>query len=301
MKNHVPVTTLCTILMAGTVAAGEPQIRITPQWLAEIKTIAPEKATAQPKTKRRVLLFSLMTGYRHWVTPHTAEVLKIMATKSRAFEVVESDDVRTFASDKLEGFDAIILNNTCSKGPGRNMFLDVLGNDKADEAAALESSLIAFVANGRGLVAIHGAITFLNSSEKFGEVLGGCFDFHPAQQAVTITPVEPDHPLVEVFGGEPFVHVDEPYLFKGAYENKNFRPLLVMDTSKLNCGKKTDQVKADIRYVAWIKRHGKGRVFYASPSHNAQSFSNPKLLRFLQDGIQYALGDLSCDDSPKAQ
>ncbi len=42
--------------------------------------------------------------------------------------------------------------------------------------------------------------------------------------------VDPAHPLVAAFKGQPFVHVDEPYLFKNAYADKNFRPLLSMDT-----------------------------------------------------------------------
>ena len=140
-----------------------------------------------------------------------------------------------------------------------------------------------------------------NNSEKFSDLLGGSFDFHPAQQQVTVTPVEPDHPLVRAFDGKPLVHVDEPYLFNKAYRQKNFRPLLVMDTDKLNCGNRQEQVQADIRYVAWIKRHGQGRVFYVSPSHNAQSFEDPRLLRFLLDGIQYTVGELECDDTPRKQ
>ena len=289
---------LSTVLLSGTVHAGAPVLDITPEWIAEIKGRAPEKARVQPKAKRKVLLFSLMTGYKHWDTPHIVQVLKVMADKTGAFEVVESNDVNMFAPDSIKAFDAVILNNTCSKDPGRNMFIDVVGKDKAGEAAALEESLITFVTNGGGLVAIHGAIVFLNNSKEFGELLGGCFVFHPAQQPLTINLVDPDHPLVKAFDGKPFVHMDEPYMFKGAYKQKNFRPLLVMDTDKLNSGKRQKQVQADVRYVSWIKKHGKGRVFYVSPSHNAQSFSNPKLLQFMLDGIQYALGDLPCDDTP---
>ena len=48
--------------------------------------------------------------------------------------------------------------------------------------------------------------------------------------------------------------------------------------------------------VAWIKPYGTGRTFFSSPSHNAQSFEDPRLLQFMLDGIQYALGDLECDD-----
>jgi type 1 glutamine amidotransferase len=297
MKKILAVLTLLALTVSP-LLAGQPAIKVTPEWKASMEEKAPARPSAQPAKRHKVLLFSLMTGFKHWVTPHTAEIVKIMGRKSGVYEVVESNDIQMFEADKLKVFDAVILNNTCSKGPGRNMFIDVLGKDGKEKAARLEQNLIDFVASGKGLIALHGAIVFLNSSEKFGEVLGGAFDFHPKQQEVVATAVDPDHRLVQAFEGKPFVHVDEPYLFKGAYTKKNFRPLMVMDTSKLDCGKKTKQVQADVRYIAWIKRHGKGRVFYCSPSHNAQSFDDPRLMRFMLDGFQYALGDLKCDDSP---
>jgi hypothetical protein len=51
--------------------------------------------------------------------------------------------------------------------------------------------------------------------------------------------------------------------------------------------------------VAWIKPHGKGRVFYCSLGHAANVFQEPAVLKFYQDGIQFALGDLGADASPR--
>ncbi len=297
MKHLAIVTSIC--MLAGALCAGAPKIKLTEAWKSKITKLAPAEATAKPAKERKVLLFSLSPGFKHWVIPHTTAVVEILGKKSGAFKVVVSNDVQMFTPENLKQFDGVILNNTCSRGPTRNIFLDALGKDKKDEIAALEKSLIDFVKRGGGLTAIHGAIVFLNNSAEFSELLGGSFDFHPAQQKVTLKLVEPDHPLLKAFAGEQFVHVDEPYLFKNAYKKKNFRPLLQMDTSLLNCGRAQKKVVADIRYTAWIKKYGKGRVFYCSPSHNAQSFENPKLLQFLLDGIQYTLGDLKCDDTPK--
>lgn len=130
----------------------------------------------------------------------------------------------------------------------------------------------------------------------FSKLVGGSFDYHPPQQEITLELAEPGHPLTKAFKGKSFTHVDEPYLFNKAYEQKNFRPLLYMDTSKLTGKKKPIEEKK--KYVAWIKPHGSGRVFYVSPSHNAHSFERPELLKFYLDGAQYVLGDLKCDDSP---
>jgi type 1 glutamine amidotransferase len=291
---------LIVSLAAVTVhAASLKPVKITPEWKEAMRKRMPQKPRCAPKAPRKVLLFSLSTGFQHWVTPHTDVIIEQLGDKTGAFSVLQTNDVKMFERERLEKFDAVILNNNCSKGPGRDLFLDVLG-DKA-RAAALEKSVLEFVAGGKGLVAVHGAIVMQNNSAEFSEMVGGSFDFHPAQQEVVLNLVEPDHPLLEAFKGKPLVHIDEPYLFKNAYAKKNFRPLLVMDTGKLNCGNRQQQVVSDVRYCAWIKKHGKGRVFYCSPSHNAQSFEDPRLLQFVLDGIQYALGDLVCDDSVKKQ
>ena len=137
-------------------------------------------------------------------------------------------------------------------------------------------------------MAVHGAITMLNNSEGFGELLGGSFAFHPKRQEITLNPVEPNHPLLAAFKGESFVHNDEPYIFKNAYSKKNFRPLLKMDVSKLTKDTQ-DIVKGDVRYVSWIKKYGKGRVFYMGPSHQPESYESARMLQFYLDGIQYIL------------
>jgi len=293
MKRFLILTAM-TMASCAACAAPKP-FAVTPEWIDKIEELAPEKSFKTPR-KRKALLFSKMTGYKHWVTPHTAEVVRVLGEKSGAYEVTVSDDIKMFEPKNIRKFDIVILNNTCSQGEKRNLFWDVLKD--MDKAKALEQSLIDHIAAGNGLVAIHGAIVLLNNSEEFSSLLGGSFDFHPRQQEVVCHMVDPQHPLVRAFDGKPFVHVDEPYLFKNAYEDKNFRPLMEMDTSKLDCGDRTAAVQSDRRYVAWIKKYKKGRVFYCSPSHNAQSFENPALLQFLLDGIRYAAGDLDCDDSP---
>jgi type 1 glutamine amidotransferase len=295
MKRNALILALLVSIVASSFA-GLPAIKLTDEWKAQITEAAPAKPTVKPSKQHKILLFSLMTGYKHWCTPHVAEVIKILGRKSGVYEVVESNEVSLFEPENIKQFDVIVLNNNCSDRKRRNLFFDVTKND--EKASMLEKSLISHIAGGKGLVSIHGSITILNNSEEYSKVLGGSFDFHPAQQEITCNLVDPDHPLVAAFNGKPLVHVDEPYLFKNAYKDKDFRPLLMMDTDKLNCGKRDAAVKSDKRYVSWIKKHGKGRVFYCSPSHNAQSYEKPELLRFLLDGIQYATGDLQCDDSP---
>ena len=108
--------------------------------------------------------------------------------------------------ESLKEFDAVVLNNTCSKRPHRNLIFDSLVNQKdltekqrMARANILEKSLIDFVASGKGLMAIHGGVVFLNNSEDFGNMLGGSFVKHPKLQRITLSAVDPKHPLVQAF------------------------------------------------------------------------------------------------------
>lgn len=294
------------LLLFASVIAGHAQwepFECNPNWVQKIEELAPDKPEVDPGKKRKVLVFYLHTGYNHWVIPHTNEVMKVLGEKSGAFETEFSTDIFKFETKDLKKYDAVVLNNNCSKGPGRNLFLDVLdGNEdltdkqKEKTAARLEANLLKYVKKGGGLMVVHGAITMQNYSMEFSEMVGGSFDYHPPQQKISLELADPDHPLLKAFDGKPFVHVDEPYLFNKAYAQKNFHPLLYMETEKLT--KNNKEIDENIKYVSWIKPYGKGRVFYVSPAHNAQSFEDPRLLKFFLDGTQYVLGDLPCDDSP---
>ena len=295
------LTTLLILsaLASSVVAQQLPEFELTKEWEAKIEAFAPELPLAEPKKKRLALVFNLITGYNHWCTPHMSEVARIMGEKSGAYDVVVSDDIAHFEKENIRKFDAIILINNCSKNPRRNLFFDKLGDMK--KAKELETNLIDHVAKGNGLVGFHGAILMQNGSEAFSEAMGGSFHYHPKQTKVIGKVREKDHPISSAFKGKDLVHIDEPYCFNGAYSKINFHPLLEMELPDVTPEEQTKlfsrSEKNLARYISWIKPHGKGRVFYCSPSHNAQSFENPKLLQFMLNGIQYALGDLECDDS----
>ncbi|MBN2293262.1 MAG: ThuA domain-containing protein [Pirellulales bacterium] len=277
----------------------------TPEWMAKVEKAAPAKPTvAAPK--RKILVFSLLTGYDHKVTPHVDRVFEILGKKSGLFDVTVTRNIEKLMPESLAGYDVLVLNNNCSKGDRRNLFLDELErnpkykglSDKQRQARSdeLEKSLLDFVSGGKGLVVVHGAPTMLNNSPGFTEMVGAAFDYHPPNQYVTVRTVDDKHPLVAAFVGKgPFIHRDEPYCFKGTYDKLNFRPLLLMDIKDMKDPK--GQVGKIVRYVAWIKPYGKGRVFYCSPSHFPESYESPTLLRFILDGTQYAAGDFKCDDS----
>jgi type 1 glutamine amidotransferase len=289
-----------------------PAFKLDEAWKEKVAAVAPETPLAEPKKQRKVLIFSLATGFQHWCIPHTEAVIEILGRRSGAYESVPGTDVEVFRPERLREFDAVVLNNNCPTGAKRDLFHDVLvarigeagkkyesmpAAEREALAGELYRSLVDYVADGGGLVLLHGAIANFAKSDEFSELAGGSFSYHPPQQEVTLHPVCPDHPMLTCFGGKPFVHIDEPYVMGGAYERFQFAPMLELETKgiKMNKDRGFDKLP---RYVAWIRTHHKGRVFFSSPSHNAQSFERPELLQFLLNGMQFAVGDLDCDATP---
>lgn len=292
-----------------------PAIELTEAWKEKVRSAAPDKTQVKPLEERKVLIFSLNTGFKHWCIPHTTAVVKILGEKTGAYSPVESNDLNEFLPENIGKYDAIVLNNNCPDGKDRDLFRDVLINKMAkfggdyasmplDQREALAEklykSLVAYVADGGGLVLLHGAITNFAKSDEFSAVVGGSFDFHPPQQEVTLYPVSPEHPMLKPFGSKPFVYVDEPYIMNRAYAKLDFQPLLEMKTDELLPNKKVESLEDIPRYMAWVKPHEQGRVFFCSPSHNAQAFEESELLGFILNGMQYATGDLNCTDTPLA-
>ena len=280
-----------------------PEFEITQSWLNKIEAMVEGKKRLAPNKKINLLIFSLHTGYNHWTIPHTEEAIKIIALKTGDFNVEVSKDVSVFEKKNLSKYDVIVLNNNCSDRERRDMFWDVIKENKFleeeqvfDKSKKLEKNLLKHIKRGNGLVVLHGGIVMQNNSLDFSEMLGGSFDFHPLQQDIEVKLFDPGHPLLKSFGGQGFTHYDEPYFFKNAYFDYNFRPLLYMNLDKIKMTR--ERPKDKIKYISWIKRYGRGRVFYSSPSHNAQSMDNPKLVNFFLNGLYYAAGQLTCDDSP---
>ena len=312
-KNITRILSMLVVQMTLTALAGKPALPLNTEWEELLRSRAPEQAPASPVKPRKVLVFSLATGYQHWCIPHTEAVVRILGEKSGAFEVVASRDIEQFQAENLAHYDAVVMNNTCPHGKDWDTFRDVLINnvatyganykelplaDREALATALYQNLVDYVSGGGGLVLLHGGITSFNHSDEFSAIVGGSFHFHPPQQDVVLKPVDSSHPLLKPFAAKPFTHHDEPYLFNRAYQKMNFYPLLEMDVSELKPNERLNALPEIPRYVSWIKRHQQGRVFFCSPSHNAQSFEQPELLAFILGGIQYALGDLECPDAP---
>lgn len=150
-----------------------------------------------------------------------------------------------------------------------------------------------------------GPDTQVGTWPEFNRMIGAFFKFHwDDGQTITVKIDEPAHPLNAPFNGKGYVIVDETYTFgRDTYSRQNLRVLTSVDYAAMSSEDKAKEQnpRADGDYaLSWIRRDGKGRVFYEAHGHNERVYANGPLLAHILAGMQYVLGDLPADDSPSA-
>ena len=141
---------------------------------------------------------------------------------------------------------------------------------------------------------------------EFNTLIGGFFKFHwPDPQQIYVKIDDPNSPLTAMFHGEEFEIHDETYTFEqDSFSRKNAHVLTSIDYDKMSAEDKAKEVnpRTDGDYaLSYIRREGKGRVFYEGHGHSDRVYAMTPMLEHLRAGIQYALGDLKADDSPSVK
>jgi type 1 glutamine amidotransferase len=137
---------------------------------------------------------------------------------------------------------------------------------------------------------------------EFGRMLGGTENGgHPWNGEVMTMKVEdPRSPINAAFGGKDFQIADQAFQLQEPAFRDRLHVLLRIDPEKSPPPRRILAArKEDMDFpMSWIRRQGKGRVFYSGLGHGADVYANPQMLQHMLAGIQYALGDLAADDSP---
>jgi type 1 glutamine amidotransferase len=300
MKFRIPLPLLLPACLAASTAsafAQRPLPQLAEADVAHLKQSLPTQAAGKPAQPRRLLIYNFTRGIYHdeaiaWAT----RALELMAEKTGAFTTTTSVDASIFTPERLRAFDAVVMNNT---------MLNVFGPPEVEEARM--RALVDFVRGGKGLVGIHSASVWekdpANATEAdYRQLIGGRFRIHPWEsEPASIRLEDPAHPFNAAWAGQaalPLPWRDELFQFDRPYSREKVRVLFSLDMSQTaDKGQRPDKDYP----LAWIQTCGKGRSFYSALGHNKNAFRDPKFLRLLQDGVQFALGDLRADTKPLPQ
>ena len=299
MKPMLQAVLTCILLLTATISgfAQRPRQPLSDEAQRQVEGALPDKAPADAKTPRKLLIYDGNVGYGgHGSIAYANFAFTRMGEKTGAFTTVVSRDPAVFEKDHLKQFDAVCLNNTVG-----NLFTD----------PKLRQNLLEFVLGGRGLLGIHGTSVAFTDFEKgavetwpeFGQMIGGRGASHLAQdERVAIKLDSPNHPLNRPFGGQGFEHVSEFFRVHGPYSRDRLHVLLSIDTQKTELPAKGTHPgieRADDDYaLAWTRNYGRGRVVYCTIGHSPQDFMNPKILEFYLGAIQFIMGDLDGSTTP---
>jgi type 1 glutamine amidotransferase len=289
--------------------------RPTEQDLKKMEAIAPDKPIAAPAKPRKLLCWGRL--WTHLCNPFTEAAVQILGRKTKAFEVVASDDPRQLLPENLKTFDAIFLNGLHDPTPFLPLNWKTLPPEELAAAQKLDTavkrSMLDFVGrDGKGLAGIEGSICALRDWKEYGELMGAFYNGHYVGDfAIKVEDLA--HPLTACFGGQPLRIFDQAYVPGPPYSRKNLRVLLSLDMTQTpdpladpkmswlkgaverleaSTGRKNDYP------ISWVKTYGQGRVFYCSLGVQKAPYSSPLFLQYLLAGIQFAIGDLPADTTP---
>jgi putative membrane-bound dehydrogenase-like protein len=137
-----------------------------------------------------------------------------------------------------------------------------------------EKALLDYVASGKGLIALHCASYCFLNSPRYIALVGAQFRSHGTGVFRT-TVAAPDHPIMK--GYRSFSSWDETYL----HHKHNDRDRTVLE----------HRVEGKLKEPwTWVRKDGKGRVFYTAWGHDQRTWGNPGFHELLERGIRWATG-----------
>jgi type 1 glutamine amidotransferase len=183
--------------------------------------------------------------------------------------VDHTEDSDVFTVDNLAGYDAVI-------------WLQVSG-DVLDEAGRV--AFAGYLRNGGGFAAIHGPADAEWSWPEYEDIVGARFQYHPAdgnQKADVV--VEAEDPSTAHLPN-PWQWADEWYVFK---RNPRGHKEILLRVDESTYDTDAESMGED-HPVTWRGRYGKGRTWYTSLGHHAESYADPAFREHLRGGIASVL------------
>jgi type 1 glutamine amidotransferase len=152
-------------------------------------------------------------------------------------------------------------------------------------------ALLDFVRSGGGFLGVHSAAATFYTWPDYLDLVGGYFNSHPWQQAVTIEVVNPRDSLVGFLGSSLQIE-DEIYQISD-FDYRSSQVLLRLDRRSVDLTASGVHQRFYGWPLTWTRSYGQGRVFYTALGHEAAVWRDPRYQRVLTNAILWAMRRLS--------
>ena len=191
-----------------------------------------------------------------------AEVLRKFLEVRHEYHITYSEDYSVFTRP-LDKYDVILL----------------AGMPKKLEKEELTGFLTA-VKEGKSVIGLHAATAALSKDKQrieYTKVIGAQFAGHPPIYRFPVEIKEDNHPITKNIG--PFDIYDEMYFFKNMQEGTT----VLLEAEHEERGRTA---------IAWVREYGKGKIFYTTFGHAAQSAGNRYFQQLLLNALEWMTEDV---------
>jgi type 1 glutamine amidotransferase len=262
---------------------------------------------AQPAAKKRILAIGdVRTGFQHDSVSHALATIDRLGYESGIYVTYLRTDSQLLTKGKVERHDPRTPELGANINAKNLDYFDAIffmGTGENDMTDQQKKDLLTFVHDdGKGFVAAHTGDDAFFTWPEFGEMVGGYFDNHPWGQFDAPVIVEDQNfPAMKAFPPAFTIH-DEIYVHKAPFSRDKVHVLARLDETKLDYGKAQNLHRTDKDFpVAWSKSYGKGRVFYSTFGHAAETWDDPRVQKMYLEAIKWALGLTTGDTNPHAR
>lgn len=220
-------------------------------------------STKEVKGRRVEVLFLGDNGH-HRPADMVPKIMAALGPKGINFTY--TDQLEDLNSETLAKYDALLLfANWDSIAPTQ------------------ATALLDFVASGKGFIPVHCASYCFRNNDEIVKLIGGQFWRHTWD---TIQPVwtKPDHPAIA--GTTAFKTLDETYLHTKLQPDNEILTERIIQPDQAK--DRPDQAKEP---YTWVRRHGKGKIFYTAYGHDERTWSHAGFHDLLEKGILWAIND----------
>jgi uncharacterized protein len=232
-----------------------------------VALLAAMAAAAAPArgAQQRVLLVNEARGFVHDSIPAATAFFTSLGKRSPRYEVIPlAGGAAELTQRRLRRAHAVIFANTSGELP-------------LPDRPALRR----FVRGGGAFIGTHSATDTLHSWPAYERILGGEFVRHGAVQEGRLLVRRRPHPITRRLPRS-FLLTDEFYEF-AAPVHAPARVLVRLDPASV-----PDEVGQDLPLV-WVRRYGRGRVFYDALGHPPESWAHALHRRIVARGVAWAL------------
>ena len=178
------------------------------------------------------------------------------------------DDKAILTSPTLGSYDALVFGTGFTRASLKE---DGSLKREPDLTPEQEEGIFNFVAGGKGLVGMHGTAWWIGG--RAVDLIGGHANWHPPGLTFTVNIADAKHPTMQ--GISDFEVNDEIYIT--AHEPT----LQILATADWH---------NKAHPMAWVKQYGKGRVFYTTLGHTADTFQRPAMQQMMVQAARWVVG-----------